>query len=125
MKRAYLWQGVLAGFIVLAALALFLTLFLIFGGETTQDLHRLIQAVPLAAAFLGSCVAGAKRRTKGLLSGIAVSFWLWLILAAILCWFLPRIMGTWVFLLFLRMLVAGVLGGLCGVNMPRKPKAAG
>ncbi len=122
MKKTYLWQSVAVGLIPLVVLLLVWAVFLVLGSDTVWDLHRLTQAAPLAAAFLGGCIAGFRRRKKGLLSGIAVSFCLWLFLAAVLCWFLPRIMGTWIFLILPRMLAAGILGGLCGVNLPKKPK---
>ena len=118
-KKDFAW-GLLWGAIPLILLVLAIFAAFLWSPTDRIDFVLLLKSTPLAAAFCGGTVVGARLRRRGLIGGATEAFLIWLIVAILVCWLAPGMAGRWLSTLLWPMLAAGIVGGLCGVNLPRK-----
>lgn len=122
MKKKDLAWGLLGGSIPLILLIFCILGAFLWSSTDRVDFVPLLKGAPLAAAFCGGTVVGARLRRKGLIGGAVTAFILWLMIAILVCWLAPGMAGRWLSNLLWPMLASGVIGGLCGVNLPRQVK---
>lgn len=120
-KYGHIISGLIIGIAVTGAMLL-LAAVLMYYANVEQSLASPLSSVCLAVGcFFGGFAAGKKKKSKGLLCGITVSgIYFFLLVLTSLCISFDGFSALTAIHVVV-MLLAGGMGGICGVNTKSKP----